>query len=57
MNAFFVYEEYKDEAAFKKHKDNDPYKRWTAEIMPEMVTTFQILFEGQALCSLSSTPP
>jgi (4S)-4-hydroxy-5-phosphonooxypentane-2,3-dione isomerase len=27
-NAFFVYEAYRDDAAFDAHKQNDPYKRW-----------------------------
>lgn len=57
MNAFYVLEEYEDEAAFKKHQGNEPYKIWLSEIMPEMVRTFQLLFDGQPLCSLSSTLP
>lgn len=57
MNAFYCLEEYEDEPAFKKHQHNDPYKIWLTKIMPEMVTTFQLLFEGQPLRSLSSTLP
>lgn len=57
MNVFYVLEEYKDEPAFKTHQNNEPYKIWLNKIMPEMVTTFQLLFEGQPLCSLSSTLP
>lgn len=57
MNAFYCLEEYEDEAAFKKHQENEPYKIWLTKIMPELVTTFQLLFEGQPLRSLSSTLP
>lgn len=55
MNAFYCLEEYKDEPAFKKHQNKEPYKMWLTKIMPEMVTTFQLLFEGQPLRSLSNT--
>ncbi len=44
--------EYEDEPVFKKHQNNEPYKIWLTKIMPEMVTTFQLLFEGQPLCPL-----
>lgn len=57
INAFYVLEEYDDEDAFKAHQHNEPYKIWLTKIMPEMVTTFQLLFEGQPLRSLSSTLP
>ncbi len=54
MNSFYCLEEYEDEPAFKKHQNNEPYKIWLTKIMPEMVTTFQLLFEGQPLRSLSN---
>lgn len=57
INAFYVLEEYKDNAAFRAHQNNEPYKIWLNEIMPKMVTAFQLLFEGQPLCLLSSTLP
>lgn len=55
MNAFYVLEEYKDEAAFKTHQNNEPYKIWLTKIMPQMVTTFQLLVEGRPLRTLSRT--
>lgn len=57
VNAFYVLEEYEDETAFKKHQDNQPYKIWLNKIMPEMVTTFQLLLEGQPVRSLSNMLP
>jgi quinol monooxygenase YgiN len=29
-NGFYVYEAYKNAAAFKKHKKHKPYKRWSS---------------------------
>lgn len=56
VNAFYVLEEYEEEAAFEAHQNNEPFKIWLNKIMPEMVASFQLLFEGQPLYSVSSTP-
>nr|MBA2436049.1 antibiotic biosynthesis monooxygenase [Chthoniobacterales bacterium] len=48
-NAFFVYEAYRNRAAFDEHKKNEPYRHWVAEIRPRMVD-FQKVFETDAEC-------
>ena len=53
-SAFFVYEAYRDEAAFTVHQSHDPYKHWKAWIMPNVLRLFQPMFEkGQAVRSTS----
>lgn len=54
-NAFFVYEAYRDEAAFDAHKQNAPFKRWEAHIKPNVLTEFQILFERVEAVPSSTT--
>jgi autoinducer 2-degrading protein len=52
-NAFFVYEAYRDEAAFDAHKQNEPFQCWDSLILPKVVTPirFQPLFDrGQVKC-------
>ena len=57
-NAFFVYEAYRDEAAFDAHKANAPFKRWDTHIKPDVLTEFQILFEsGKVMCSSETLMP
>lgn len=51
VNAFFVYEAYRDKSAFEEHKQNEPYKCWESKIKPEMVTDFQLWFGDEALSS------
>ena len=37
-NGFYVYEAYEDPAAFEKHQEHDPYKRWSsAEFKSEVI--------------------
>lgn len=44
-NVFFVYEAYRDEAAFDAHKRNAPFRRWESDIKPNVLSGFQILFD------------
>lgn len=53
-NAFFVYEAYRDKAAFKKHQLNEPYKEWESCVQQEMLTSFRHMFQRKALCALAS---
>lgn len=51
-NAFYVYEAYTDEAAFKKHQKGEPYRYWQKEVMPKMLVSFQRIFKGNAVTFL-----
>lgn len=51
-NAFFVYEAYVNEAAFKKHQEGKPYKHWEKTVMPTMLVSFQRIFKGKAVVAL-----
>ena len=51
-DAFYVYEAYQDQAAFDKHKENEPYKKWVLEVEPEWIADKEILFAGEPLCLL-----
>jgi len=46
-NAFFVYEAYRDEAAFDAHRKNKPYQHWDSWIRPRVLAKFQPLFEKE----------
>jgi (4S)-4-hydroxy-5-phosphonooxypentane-2,3-dione isomerase len=50
-NGLFVYEAYRDQAAFEAHKQNEPFKRWIATVRDELGTTFEVLFAGEAVWS------
>lgn len=51
-NAFYVYEAYRDKAAFKKHQRNEPFKEWKSKVKPEMVSSLRHVFKHKALCAL-----
>jgi len=51
-HAFYVCEGYTNRAAFRIHQRNMPSKEWLTRVMPETVTKFDLLFEGQAIHSL-----
>ena len=54
-NAFYVYEAYRNKAAFKKHQQNEPYQQWEPLVKKTMLLTSpQDLFRRTALCSLPS---
>lgn len=53
-NAFYVYEAYRDKAAFKKHQQNEPYKEWASCVQKEMLISFSHVFQRKALCALAS---
>ena len=36
-NAVFLYEAYESAEAFERHKANEPFKKWQAEIVPDLV--------------------
>jgi quinol monooxygenase YgiN len=36
-NALFLYEAYVDRAAFDAHKEGEPYQRFMAEVVPQML--------------------
>jgi quinol monooxygenase YgiN len=57
-NSFFVYVAYRDEKAFQRHKDINPfYKRWDSEVVGGMLEHPQHdFFERDAICSLGSGP-
>lgn len=48
-NALYVYEAYRDRAAFEAHKRNEPYRRWGSGQAEELTTNFEMLFNGDAL--------
>ena len=54
-NAFFVYEAYRDKKAFEKHQKNPPYHKWVKQIKPKMVTDFWVVFDRDAVCSLTGS--
>lgn len=50
-NALYVYEAYRDLEAFKEHKQNEPYKRWSPGLKEELGSNFSLVFIGDALFS------
>jgi autoinducer 2-degrading protein len=43
-NAIFVYEAYRDEAAFGEHRENGPYQKWRAGgLREELVAEVKVL--------------
>ncbi len=50
-NRLFVYEAYRDRAAFEDHKQNEPFKRWISSVRDELGTNFEVLFAGEAVWS------
>ena len=48
-DAIYVYEGYRDRAAFEEHTRNEPYKKWKSEIEPNL-KEFRKLFEGEPEC-------
>ena len=49
-NAVYVYEAYRDRAAFEKHKKHEPYRQWSSGLADELGTG-QDLIKGDALWS------
>ena len=47
--AIYVYEAYRDRAAFEAHKQNEPYQRWASGRAEGLTTNFKLLFDGDAL--------
>jgi quinol monooxygenase YgiN len=43
-DAFYLYEAYADQAAFDAHKDGEPYKKFVAEIVPEVLEPVIFVF-------------
>ena len=50
-NRIFVYEAYRDQAAFEAHKQNEPFQRWISSLRDELGTNFEVLFAGEAVWS------
>ncbi len=53
-NAFYVYEAYRDKAAFKKHQQNEPFQQWEPLVEKTMLTHYRDVFRTTALCALPS---
>jgi len=51
-NAFFVYEAYRDRRAFRRHKNNAPFKKWERIVRRKMVDEFWSVLRGDTVCSL-----
>lgn len=50
-NAFYVYEAYKDRAAFQTHMENPPFMKWDKGGLKEgLVALYVELFKGEPLC-------
>jgi autoinducer 2-degrading protein len=49
-NAFYVYEVYKDDAAFQAHKNNPPFIEWDKKVKDESVALYVELFKGKPEC-------
>jgi quinol monooxygenase YgiN len=50
-NGFYVYEVYKDAAAFKKHQENCPYREWSSvQFKTEVIAHFRVLSRGRPKC-------
>ena len=43
-NALYVYEAYTDEAGFKEHQKNEPYKLWASGRAKELTDDFKVIF-------------
>jgi (4S)-4-hydroxy-5-phosphonooxypentane-2,3-dione isomerase len=52
-DAFYVYEAYKNHAAFVTHQKNPPYLKWKS-MKAESVVLYMELFKGNAMCSSAS---
>jgi len=50
-NALYVYEAYRDLKAFKDHKKNKPFRRWSTGLQDELGTNLKILCSGEAAWS------
>ena len=44
LDRFYVYEAYKDDAAFEEHQTHDPFKRWNSNAFRTTVVRSQIDF-------------
>jgi quinol monooxygenase YgiN len=55
-NALYVYEAYRDLNAFEAHKNNEPFRRWSAGLQQELGTNFTVLFRGEAAWSPADEP-
>jgi autoinducer 2-degrading protein len=49
-NAIYVYEAYRDRAAFEKHKQHEPYQLWSSGLAKKL-GKLEILIDGDALWS------
>ena len=49
--AFYVYEAYRDRAAFEAHTQNKPFQRWVSGREEELAANFSLVFDGDALMS------
>jgi quinol monooxygenase YgiN len=52
-DAVYVYEAYKDEAAFAKHQEGEPFQQWSSQVEPKWITEKWTLFVGEPLCLLN----
>lgn len=50
-NRLYVYEAYRDQAAFEDHKKNEPFQRWISSVKDELGTNLEVLFYGEAVWS------
>jgi (4S)-4-hydroxy-5-phosphonooxypentane-2,3-dione isomerase len=50
-NRLYVYEAYRDRAAFEAHQQNEPFKRWIGGAKDELGTNLQVLFYDEAVWS------
>ncbi len=48
-NAFYVYEAYRDKAAFEQHKKNEPVQSFFSDLRNKFVIYDKTLFEGELL--------
>lgn len=48
-NAIYVYEAYRDQEAFEFHKQNEPYQKADAGLFDEIVASFTVVFDSDAL--------
>ena len=49
--AFYVYEAYRDRAAFEAHTQNKPFQRWVSGREEKLAANFSLIFDGDALMS------
>jgi autoinducer 2-degrading protein len=50
-NAFYVYEAYRDLAAFEDHKKGEPFQRWSSGVRDALGTNFKVTMLGDAVWS------